>query len=130
YEWHSSKVVFFKDSWCVNIEDILSEGVTYGKLNRAGVCNIPTCIASGDVECLPQQKMQAKRLSKKHWVCPVSATLVAHVHYRLVLDIVGSKLTTFSCPHELVKAIHDALIGEFRFCKDDVISNCHSHRSR
>lgn len=87
--------------------------ITYEKLNRAGVLNIPKCIASGDVTCTVEQKTQMRVCSARSWVCPTGSPLVAHVHYWLVLDIIGMRLTTFSSVHELVSAIHDALVGMF-----------------
>ena len=113
FEYNTRKLVFFKDTWRVNFDGILCKGITYEKLNRAGVLNILKCIASGDVTCTVEQKTQMRVCSARSWVCPTGSPLVAHVHYWLVLDIIGMRLTTFSSVHKLVSAIHDALVGMF-----------------
>ena len=56
-------VVFFKDSWCVNADDIFPEGEIYSKLAAKKVLHVPHCLASGDVEHLPKQKPQAQKYS-------------------------------------------------------------------
>lgn len=111
YEWHGKRTVFLKDSWRVLLDGILSEGETYARLNSAGVRNVPTCIASGDVECIPEQQPQTVRLSKEWWSCtPIN--LVPHTHHRLVLNIAGTSLMSFGSVRELVTAIRDGLIGK------------------
>jgi hypothetical protein len=105
-------VVFFKDSWRINFSGIHPEGETYAKLNAANVGNVATCLACGDVPCWPEQETQTKKLSFCDWACHVSIPIIPHTHYRLVLDLVGNKLTEFTSSRELVQAVRDALVGE------------------
>lgn len=48
-----------------------------------------------------------------NWACrrrPLAIT--AHIHYWHLLDTVGKSLTSFSCTHELVQVVHNAVVGE------------------
>ncbi|KAI5990792.1 hypothetical protein EDC04DRAFT_2587756 [Pisolithus marmoratus] len=118
YEWHSHKKVFLKDS-C-----ILSEGEMYRRLNGAGICNVPTCLAYGDVLCMGEQKTQTVQFLGEDWLCPLEAVLIAHTHHQLVLDTIGCMLTAFGSACELVSAIHDALIAHSDALKKAGILHC------
>jgi Fungal protein kinase len=111
YEVSGDRLVFFKDSWRLAIDDIIPEGIIYAALEKNGVSFVPKCLASGDVECWDEQRNQTLRLSQSPWACREGMDILAHSHYRLVLDIVGASLTDFSSSKELVQAIHDALLG-------------------
>ncbi|KIK78128.1 hypothetical protein PAXRUDRAFT_41556, partial [Paxillus rubicundulus Ve08.2h10] len=65
YKWHTKHVFFLKGSWCVLLDGIMSEGEMYKRLKDADVCNVPTCLAFVDVECIPKQQPQTVRLSKE-----------------------------------------------------------------
>ncbi|KAI6095060.1 hypothetical protein F5141DRAFT_1013963, partial [Pisolithus sp. B1] len=104
YEWHSCKKVFLKDSWQINLHSILSEGEMYRRLNGAGICNVPTCLAYGDVLCMEEQKTQTMRFLGE-------TVLIAHTHHWLVLDAIRYMSTAFGSTCELVSEIHDALIA-------------------
>jgi len=112
YDPKRNCVVFLKDSWRLDGDDIILEGHIYAELTASHVPNVPHCLASGDVECSPHQKMQMKKYSRCRWACQKDLEITPHIHYRLVLDLVGAPLTTFASSKELVQAIHDALIGE------------------
>ncbi|RPD63382.1 hypothetical protein L227DRAFT_387575 [Lentinus tigrinus ALCF2SS1-6] len=49
-DWQSQRLVFLKDSWRRYYEGMEEEGEIIEKLNKAGVPNIPTVLAHGDVE--------------------------------------------------------------------------------
>ncbi|RPD63393.1 hypothetical protein L227DRAFT_642693 [Lentinus tigrinus ALCF2SS1-6] len=49
-DWQSQRLVFLKDSWRPYYEGMQEEGEIIEKLNKAGVPNIPTVLAHGDVE--------------------------------------------------------------------------------
>ncbi|KAG0691993.1 hypothetical protein DFH29DRAFT_818458, partial [Suillus ampliporus] len=112
----NQKVVMFKDSWCVSIEDVLPEGETYKLLKLHKVRNVATCIAFHDViHPIPQQNTQTAKFGSAEWACPnrdVAKKLITlHTLHRLVLDIVGEKLTDYARSHELVQSIRDALFA-------------------
>ncbi|KAG2095105.1 uncharacterized protein F5147DRAFT_778800 [Suillus discolor] len=44
------------------------------------------------------------------WACSHNA-IIPHIHYRLVLNIVGKQLCEFASSHQLVTAVRDALIA-------------------
>ncbi|KAG0695916.1 hypothetical protein DFH29DRAFT_879705 [Suillus ampliporus] len=103
----NQKVVMFKDSWRMSIEDVLPEGETYKLLKLHKVRNVATCIAFHD------QNMQTAKFGSAKWACPnrdVAKKLITpHTLHCLVLDIVGEKLTNYARSHELVQSIRDAL---------------------
>ncbi|KAF9232709.1 hypothetical protein BU15DRAFT_54716 [Melanogaster broomeanus] len=111
YDVRGERIVYFKDSWRVSSTGITPEGETYAKLNQNSVPNIPTCLACGDVDCWPEQEPKTSEYSTSTWACRQGMKITPHIHYRLVLDIVGVRLTNFSSSRELVRAVHDAIIA-------------------
>ncbi|KAF8121660.1 hypothetical protein EV363DRAFT_1184625, partial [Boletus edulis] len=111
YDISGDRLIFFKDSWRIAADDIIPEGKIYEELCEKGVHFVPRCLASGDVKSWAKQKTQTKRHSSSPWACQKDLHLLAHCHYRLILDIVGENLMDFCSSKELVQAIHDALIA-------------------
>jgi hypothetical protein len=56
--------------------------------------------------------MQTYKLADAVWACSHDA-ITQHIHYHLILNIVGKQLCEFACSHQLVTAVHDALIGMY-----------------
>jgi len=112
YDPTGDRTVFFKDSWHIDADDVNPEGHIYSLLNENHVPYVPICLASGDVQCWPEQKMQTFQYSKSPWACRKGVAITSHIHHRLVLDTVGESLMNFTSSRQLVQAIHDALIGE------------------
>jgi hypothetical protein len=92
-----------KDTWRVNVYH--SEGEVYQKLQEHQVPNIPNVLGAGDV---PDQRCGYPSAG---WTIPRNATIRKHIHYRIVLDIVGRPLTKFESTHALVGYVRDALQG-------------------
>ena len=92
--------------------DITPEGQIYAELSGHHVPHVPQCLASGDVDSWPEQKMQMRQHSQSPWACQKGLSIMPHTHYWLILDLVREALTSFSSSKELVQAIHDALVGE------------------
>ncbi|KAG2063318.1 hypothetical protein BDR04DRAFT_1038319 [Suillus decipiens] len=113
FDFVNEKVVMFKDSWRVSLPDVLPEGETYKLLKSHDVRNVATCIAYHDVPFpIPQQLNQTVKFSSAVWARP-NTVITPHILHRLVLDIVGRKLTKFESSHQLVQSIRDALIGTY-----------------
>ena len=112
YDPKGKRLVFLKDSWRLDGDDIIPEGHFYAELAANHVPHIPQCLASGDMKCSPQQKTQMQKYSQCCWACQKGLAITPHIHYHLVLDLVGEALTTFASSKELVQVIHDALLGE------------------
>ncbi|KAG2088560.1 uncharacterized protein F5147DRAFT_658678 [Suillus discolor] len=110
YDLGNKKVVMLKDSWRVAIADVLPEGETYKLLKKHNVSNIASCIACHDVPSIPQQAPQTYKFADAPWACSHD-TITPHIHYRLVLNIVGKQLCEFESSHQFVAAIRDALIA-------------------
>ena len=49
-DWQSQRLVFLKDAWRPHYDGMQEGGVILEKLNKAGVPNVPTVLAHGDVE--------------------------------------------------------------------------------
>lgn len=106
------KLVMFKDSWRVSLPDVLPEGETYKLLKSHNVSNVATCIAYHDVPpSIPQQSTQTAKFGCAEWACS-HLPLTPHTLHRLVLNIVGEKLTDFASSRQLVLSVRDALIGK------------------
>ncbi|KAG2094189.1 uncharacterized protein F5147DRAFT_585094 [Suillus discolor] len=111
----NKKVVMFKDSWQVSLPNVLLEGETYKLLKLHKVSHIANCIAYHDVPpSIPQQSTQTAKFGCAQWASP-HLPLTPHTLHRLVLDIVGTKLTDFESSCQLVMSVRDALIGAYLF---------------
>ncbi|KAG1866120.1 hypothetical protein F4604DRAFT_1928133 [Suillus subluteus] len=114
YDILNQKVVMFKDSWRVSIKDVLPEGETYKLLKFHKVRNVAECIAFHDVvHPIPQQNTQTAKFASANWSRPSKPVkiITPHTLHRLVLDIVGEKLTDFASTRQLVQSIRDALFA-------------------
>ncbi|KAG0693210.1 hypothetical protein DFH29DRAFT_782802, partial [Suillus ampliporus] len=110
YDLDHDKVVMFKDSWWVAITNILPEGETYKLLKKHNVSNVALCIACHNVPSIPQQALQTHKLAGAVWGY-LHSLITPHIHYHLVLDLVGKQLCEFTSSHELITAICDTLIA-------------------
>ena len=81
YDPKGKCVVFFKDSWHIDADDIIPEGVIYSELAENDVPHIPHCLMSGDVKFEPKQKTQAQRYSRSGWACQKGLAITPHTHY-------------------------------------------------
>ncbi|KAG2045405.1 hypothetical protein BDR06DRAFT_845454, partial [Suillus hirtellus] len=106
----NNKVVMLKDSWRVAIAGVLPEGETYRLLKEHNVSNVASCIACHDVPSISQQAPQTYKFADAPWACSHD-TITPHIHYRLVLNIVGKQLCEFESSRQFVAAIRDALIA-------------------
>ncbi|KAG2089146.1 uncharacterized protein F5147DRAFT_658498 [Suillus discolor] len=98
------------DSWWVTITDVLPEGETYKIYIKNNVSNIASCIACHDVPSIPQQTLQTHKFADAVWACSHDV-IIPHIHYRLVLNIVGKQLCEFASSRQLITAVCDALIA-------------------
>jgi hypothetical protein len=118
YDQLRKTAVYLKDSWRLNLSDITAEGLVYETLKKASVPNIPHCIASGDISVLsdPQSyhwhATKTQDYARKEWAKPLKAVLTPHLHYRLVLDVIGRSLMEYKSSYEMTAAVRDALVGK------------------
>ncbi|KAI0044091.1 hypothetical protein FA95DRAFT_1608825 [Auriscalpium vulgare] len=109
YDVQTSACVYLKDSWRLALEDLEQEGDIYRLLHEKGVPHIAPLVCAGDVlngDGSPH-RTRAHEYRTASWAC-YTKTLMPHVHYRLVLGIVGTALKRFSCTRDLCTAIRDA----------------------
>ncbi|KAH9889875.1 hypothetical protein C8Q73DRAFT_838269 [Cubamyces lactineus] len=114
----TGRVVFLKDTWRLPGDQ---EGTVLSELNAAGVRNVPTVLAYGDVyvKAPPAQKKltlscvqhtKTDHYCRKPWACPVLNKKVAvstHIHYRLVVGEVGYGLERLRGTQELLGSTYD-----------------------
>ncbi|KAG1843477.1 hypothetical protein DFJ58DRAFT_706880 [Suillus subalutaceus] len=89
---------------------LTDSGETNKLLKKHNVGNVVSCIACHDVPSIPRQAPQTSKFADAVWACSQVA-ITPHIHYRLVLDIVGKQLYEFASSHQLVTAVRDALIA-------------------
>ena len=108
FDLQRGRQVYLKDTWRVDLPGIEKEGETYRLMEEAQVLNISPCSAAGDIK---DHCTCTHLYNNKPWACKARKELVPHHNYRLVLDIIGGSLTTFSSSREMLGCIVDALQG-------------------
>ncbi|KAF9650769.1 hypothetical protein BDM02DRAFT_3259485 [Thelephora ganbajun] len=109
-------VVFVKDIWRTNVEDVELEGDILKDLEEKGVKHIPSVVCHGDVTTKDgsPQATHIDRFVDESWVKSLHPRegrlrkIVPRIHYRLVMDIAGYPLSTFKRSRELLGATFDA----------------------
>ena len=99
----TQKKCLLKDTW--RLDNYHPEGEVYKRLCDNRVRNIPQVLAAGDVgnhRCgsFPDG-----------WQVPSSSSIRRHIHYRIVLDVVGEPLVDFESTHAMVQYVLHALEG-------------------
>ncbi|KAH9174765.1 hypothetical protein EDB89DRAFT_469874 [Lactarius sanguifluus] len=116
YDPKTTNLVYLKDFWRTERDGIQKEGDVYRELHDAQVSNIAKLGLAGDVPLLPEcgrtdcpavQRTMTQEFVKD-W-CPGRPRVDLYVHYRLVLETLGSPLHTFKSTRELCKVIRDAI---------------------
>ncbi|KAH9000867.1 hypothetical protein EDB86DRAFT_3101166 [Lactarius hatsudake] len=116
YDPETRNLVYLKDFWRTDRDGIQKEGDVYRELHDAQVSNIARLGLAGDVPLLPEcgrtdcpavQRTMSQEFVKD-W-CPGQPRVDPYVHYRLVLETLGSPLNTFKSTRELCKVIRDAI---------------------
>ncbi|CAL1708927.1 unnamed protein product [Somion occarium] len=116
YDMVEKKIVFAKDSWRDENEDILSEAEIYETLKQSNVPFLPEIIAAGDVYMKAKEKVHQKTLTQRWsvnngktpiWQLPC-AELRTLVHCRVVQELAYPLMSALSSK-EVVQAIRDAI---------------------
>jgi hypothetical protein len=112
YDLERNRVVFFKDSWRVNLEGLMKEGDVYAILNKEDVPNVARCSAYGDID---DHITYTHQYVKASWVLKSQVTcgFAPHTHCRLILDDIGERLETFKRSKDAVTAVRAALEGAY-----------------
>ncbi|KAH7886496.1 hypothetical protein F5I97DRAFT_1926749 [Phlebopus sp. FC_14] len=104
YDLLEKQCVYLKDTWRINVNDIKPEGEVYEALHKANVPHIAPLVCAGDLE----YETVTQELVWADWSC-VREEITGHIHYRIVLGVVGRSLSTFESTKELTQAVLDAL---------------------
>ncbi|KAL4064079.1 hypothetical protein V8B97DRAFT_2026170 [Scleroderma yunnanense] len=81
YDLSSDHVVFFKDSWHINLANIIPEGKVYAKLNSKQVPYVLTCLTTYNVPCWPKQEPQTFKYSQYPWAYQAGLQIMPHIHH-------------------------------------------------
>ena len=126
YETESGNLVYLKDFWRSDHPEIQKEGDVYHELHEAKVPNIAKMGRAGDVPLPPdgdklyvspgvQRTRTQDYLSgpgSQHSWCPGHPRVEPYIHYRLVLETVGTPLNRFRSTRQLCEVIRDAIVGK------------------
>jgi len=99
----TQKKCLLKDSW--RLDGYHPEGEVYKRLRDHRVRNIPQVLAAGDVgnHCCGS--------FPDGWDIPSGSSIRRHIHYRIVLDVVGEPIVDFESTHAMVQYLLHALEG-------------------
>jgi hypothetical protein len=97
-----------KDTWRIDLPDVVKEGEIYDILHDAKVSFIEPFVCGGDVD---EHQTHTQDFVSKPWAKNIMKSLRPHQHYRMVLGVVGRDLTSFESSWEIVGTIRDALQG-------------------
>ncbi|KAF9481096.1 hypothetical protein BDN70DRAFT_804152, partial [Pholiota conissans] len=112
----TKEIVFLKDTWRTNAEDMEVEGDIL--LSMKGVPNVPTLVCHGDVGDANTYITQTDRYQTAEWNAhrPAIQRLTSQVHYRQVIKEAGYTLESLAGSEELFRAIADVYNGmEFAY---------------
>ncbi|OAX37546.1 hypothetical protein K503DRAFT_227598 [Rhizopogon vinicolor AM-OR11-026] len=107
YDPDTCRVVYLKDTWRINSDDIQKEGDAYRILHEHKVPHIVPFEYGNDVGGHGSHTMTHEYVDGA-WICS-SPLSTSHIHYRMVLDVVGREMSIFRPKHELASAVTDAM---------------------
>jgi hypothetical protein len=109
--WDSAvqKKRFLKDTWRIDIPEMVVEGAIYETLMSKQVPNIASVIWHGDVD--GQQTLTSRLLDNLGDTYAVRP-LTPHKHYMLMLDKVGRPCMEYNNQYHFFTIIHQAMEGE------------------
>jgi hypothetical protein len=105
----TGKLCVLKDVW--RIDGYHPEGEVYAKLHEKNVRNIPAILASGNVKNLDGNAGAHSCGAFPEIRIPKGSTIRRHIHYRIVLNVVGDALSNFKSTYELTRCVLDAIEG-------------------
>ena len=108
FDPQTKRVIFLKDTWRIDLPDVVKEGDIYNVLHEAKVPFIAPFLCGGDII---DHRTRTQDFLSEPWTPPIQKSLRPHQRYRLVLGVVGRDLTSFDSSWEMVGAIRDALQG-------------------
>ena len=108
FDPQTKRVIFLKDTWRIDLPDVVKEGDIYNVLHEAKVPFIAAFLCGGDII---DHRTRTQDFLSEPSTPPIQKSLRPHQHYRLVLGVVGRDLTSFDSSWEMVGAIRDALQG-------------------
>ncbi|KAH7884221.1 hypothetical protein F5I97DRAFT_1968348 [Phlebopus sp. FC_14] len=104
YDLEKKKCVYLKDTWRIDTSEMKPEGEVYEMLHNAHVPHIAPLECAGDLN----YTTVTQDLVLEDWSCTREA-ITGHIHYRIVLGVIGRSLATFRSTKELTQAVLHAL---------------------
>jgi len=109
FDPETGRVVFLKDTWRIDLPEMVQEADIYKRLRDAGVPHIAPFEMGADI---PNHRTRTQDFVSRKWALPIPRELRPHQQYRLVLGVVGRPLSSLTSVRELVRAIRDAICGK------------------
>jgi hypothetical protein len=106
----NQKKQFLKDTWRIDLPDMVVEGEIYKTLKSKEVPNIASVIWHGDIG---EQQTLTSKLQDNFNNTYSMRPLIPHKHYRLMLDKVGQPCTEYNNQYHFFTVIHQAMKGEY-----------------
>ena len=114
YDLTTRRLVFFKDTWRPEHDQLYPETQIYRELRRHDIPHIPEVLYGGDVR---DGNDKAQETSTHLWAevqddwLITTSTFVRHFRHRIVQEILYPLESALNA-REFVQAFHDALLGE------------------
>ena len=105
----AQKKWFLKDTWRIDLPELVVEGETYELLESKQVPNIPFVVWHGDID---EQQTLTSRICINSSDTYAMEPLTPHKHYRLMLDKVGRPCTEYDNQYHFFTVVHQAMNGE------------------
>ena len=114
YNLAEHRIVFFKDTWRPDHNQLYPETDIYRKLRAHGIPHVPTALYGGDVRSgdgrLQETITHLFAEDEDQWRV-TGSTFDRYVHHRIVQDI-AYPLESATNVKEFIQAFHDALLGK------------------
>jgi hypothetical protein len=109
FDLTEGELVFLKDYWRPDVDDVEKEGSIYAILE--GKAKVPNIAPFGTGDDVRDHKTLTQTLTTMPWAIPTE-NLIRLRHYRMTLKVIGRRLTEFRSSREFLGAIADAMEGE------------------
>ena len=108
----SQKKRFLKDTWRVDLPEMMMEGDIYELLESNKVPNVASVVWHGNVD---EQQTLTSKLRVDFSDTYAMEPLTPHKHYRLLLDKVGRPCTEYKSQYHFFTILHQAMKGECNY---------------
>jgi hypothetical protein len=112
---------FLKDTRRVNLPSMGPDGHVYKEVHEKNDLHIAPLDHAADIS--GHIRTPTSEFVSESWAKPIRKPLQPHRHYRLVLEVIGRRITSFTSTWELISAMRDGIEGTstaiclFKWCQ-------------